>query len=228
MKIKITNNTPFALILDDQAVCCSKCQRHRGFSAESGKFVEGHQPSQRIGSKDSTTTHVSGRESSAVVPDGWIQYKLLDPKGNQLPCTIKVNYTGAGWSSFQNKTCVECLIIGTPPIVPGTGKRLTRRVEDIGDRSYEIVFEVGGQNQVKAGTDPVQWEQMVCAAFRPGAVSQCKGLRVLITDQTPSAKGSNRGLTVAWWVGAGIGAFNVVARAYNDDGFASAIAKVRR
>jgi hypothetical protein len=105
---------------------------------------------------------------------------------------------------------------------------MTRRVEESGARGFQVHFEMDGRNQVKAGQDPVNWEQMVCAAFRPGIISRCSGLRILITDQTPSAKGSNRGLTVAWWVGAAFGAFDIVARAHNDDEFRAAIAKVPR
>ena len=134
MKIRLTNYTPFTFHLDDEAVCCSKCQHHRGFSAESGKFVQGHEPAQRIGPNDSMTTHVSGRESSAVVPDGWIQYIVSDSDGRQPKCKVRINYSGAGWSSFQNKTVVECLIIGAPPAVAGTGQAMTSRVEDVGHR----------------------------------------------------------------------------------------------
>jgi hypothetical protein len=115
MTITLSNATPYIFVLDKSARCCSKCNEHCGFSAESGKFVNGHVPPIEIKPNASSDIHVSGRESSAVVPDGWIQYEIHDPLGNATLCKIRVNYSGAGWSSFQNKTVVECIFVGSPP-----------------------------------------------------------------------------------------------------------------
>lgn len=71
--IVIANNTDLKLRLDSTQKCQRDCD-HRGFQIACGKIVLGAEPPAKIGAHQLGRFSVSGREGSAVAPEGKVFY----------------------------------------------------------------------------------------------------------------------------------------------------------
>ena len=91
--------------------CQPYCNRHRGFSAEHGKFKEGWEPRPSIEAGANGKCWMSGREGSAVCPEGWVKYKIDGGGGNLL-----IIYNSAGWTDLQNRAYMEVSVSKDSPL----------------------------------------------------------------------------------------------------------------
>jgi hypothetical protein len=87
----------------DLTLCSDRCacQRHSGFSANHGKFVDGSQPGWRVRAGCQDKCWMSGREGAAVCPEGWIRYDV-DGGG-----TVEIVFNSGGWSAGMNCAAIQ-------------------------------------------------------------------------------------------------------------------------
>lgn len=105
--IIIKNDTPHDLSLNVEEKC--DCyEEHKGFMATNGKFVKGKLPPAVIKAHSMGRFSVSGREASAVAPNGKVFYYNI--KEN-----LKVVYTWNASGFTTNKDPVaDCEVTGKP------------------------------------------------------------------------------------------------------------------
>jgi len=86
----LVNNSSKCLTLSD--IPCA-CGNHRGFSTTHGKFKQDFQPLLSIAPGKSDKCWMSGREASAVNPEGWIHYNV---EGGDT--CVRIQFNSSGWS----------------------------------------------------------------------------------------------------------------------------------
>ncbi len=122
--IKVINLSGGTIELDPSRTCdCG--EGHGGFNAKHGKFNGSPFASMDTGLE--CIFRVSGREASAVCPEGWVQYRWrLD---NNIK--LRIEYNAAGWTDLQNRSFVSAAIVQST-------KKYGVEVITINDWSYEI------------------------------------------------------------------------------------------
>jgi len=71
--VVVANDTDIPLQLDSTRKCQRECY-HAGFQVTCGKIVLGAEPPHQIGAREVARFSVSGREGSAVAPEGKVFY----------------------------------------------------------------------------------------------------------------------------------------------------------
>ena len=92
--IVIANNTDFPLDLDLSQGCGGEECNHRGFQVNAGKIVHGFEPPSKIGAHSLGRFSVSGREGSAVAPNGKVYYR-----NDSLNLNVVISWANSGWTS---------------------------------------------------------------------------------------------------------------------------------
>ena len=93
--VVITNNTKYKLDLDQKQDCGREC-KCKGFLVTSGKIVEGFEPPQIIKPYSQETFSASGREGSAVAPNGKVFYV-----NEEEDLKVMFEWNNAGWTSRE-------------------------------------------------------------------------------------------------------------------------------
>lgn len=228
MYITFVNWSGSTIELDPNENCeNSKCEcSHYGFYAAHGKFRQGYCPSQSLNNNTQCNIRVSGREGSAVCPEGWIRFRWVDNRSHKLWIT----YNAAGWTDFQNKSFVSASIYGT------TAMSVT--VVEEGEWAYKVTVSpvVEGKRSQQGSYAGECAEDRVIGGIKlagnvlVGAVA--KGLipkrkneaRVCFYDDTPGI------LSTAWQVGAHLSIHfdHVVGAVASRGGFTTAIQEMAR
>eukprot|EP00092_Neocalanus_flemingeri_P002007 GFUD01002140.1.p1 GENE.GFUD01002140.1~~GFUD01002140.1.p1 ORF type:complete len:181 (-),score=31.51 GFUD01002140.1:44-586(-) len=94
--ITVVNDTNFPLQLDQSVGCNRECQC-KGWQVTEGKIVEGCQPPDEIPAFSKGLFSVSGRDSSAVAPEGKVFYR-----NEALKLDVTLSFTKTGWASKHN------------------------------------------------------------------------------------------------------------------------------
>jgi hypothetical protein len=82
------------------------CQQHRGFNANHGKFKAGWQPGSTVRAGYQDKCWMSGRDGSAVCPEGWIRYDVAG--GGR----VEIVFNSGGWSTvFSSGYGMNCAAI---------------------------------------------------------------------------------------------------------------------
>lgn len=136
MTITIVNRSGVDFELDPEQQCLCEAQ-HSGFYAVYGKF--NHKPQVNLSNGGTPSIiNVSGREGSAVCPQGWIRYRAT----KNHKAIFRISYSSVGWISLCNSSyvrgCVYCNDLGV-------------NVCAVGDRSYEISLNSTGSHISHAG-----------------------------------------------------------------------------
>lgn len=106
VELKIVNNTELILQLDTTQDCGRGCD-HKGWQVAAGKIVAGQEPPEAIQPFSSEQFSVSGREASAVAPNGKVFYENA---GAELK--IALGWTCSGWTAPGGSSIISVIISG--------------------------------------------------------------------------------------------------------------------
>lgn len=106
--ILLVNDTEIPLVLDQDQDCQRECH-HKGWQVAAGKLVEGREPPDKLDPFSSINFSASGREGTAVAPNGKVYYE-----NEELNIKVAVCWSCAGWTSPGCSNSATLVVTGRP------------------------------------------------------------------------------------------------------------------